>query len=52
MGDEIAITTLFNILMGEDTADSGTFKWGVTTSQSYLPKNHNQFFDGCRIFIS
>ena len=45
MGDEIAITTLFNILMGEDTADSGTFKWGVTTSQSYLPKNHNQYFD-------
>ncbi|MGL5754938.1 MAG: ABC-F family ATP-binding cassette domain-containing protein [Paraclostridium sp.] len=46
MGDEIAITTLFNILMGEDTADSGEFKWGVTTSQSYLPKNHNQYFDG------
>lgn len=46
MGDEIAITTLFNIIMGEDTADEGTFKWGVTTSQSYLPKNHNQYFDG------
>ena len=46
IGDEISITTLFNILMGEDTADSGTFKWGVTTSQSYLPKNHNQYFDG------
>lgn len=46
MGDEIAITTLFNILMGEDTADSGTSKWGVTTSQAYLPKNHNQYFDG------
>ncbi|MEW9079349.1 ABC-F family ATP-binding cassette domain-containing protein [Terrisporobacter glycolicus] len=47
MGDEIAITTLFNILMGEDSADAGTFKWGVTTSQSYLPKNHNEFFEGC-----
>ena len=47
MGDEIAITTLFNILMGEEEADAGTFKWGVTTSQSYLPKNHNEFFDGC-----
>ena len=46
MGDEIAVTTLFNIIMGEDTADSGTFKWGVTTSQAYLPKNHNQYFDG------
>ena len=47
MGDEIAITTLFNILMGAEEADAGTFKWGVTTSQSYLPKNHNEFFDGC-----
>ncbi|MGL4911865.1 MAG: ABC-F family ATP-binding cassette domain-containing protein [Romboutsia sp.] len=46
LGDEIAITALFNIIMGEDTPDSGTFKWGVTTSQSYLPKNHNEFFDG------
>ncbi len=46
MGDETAITALFNILMEEDTADSGTFKWGVTTSQSYLPKNHNSFFEG------
>ena len=32
--------------MGEDTADSGDFKWGVTTSQDYLPKNHNKYFDG------
>ena len=46
MGDEIATTTLFNIIMGKDTADSGTFKWGVTTSQDYLPKNHNEYFDG------
>ena len=46
MGDEMAITALFNIIMGLDTPDSGTFKWGVTTSQSYLPKNHNQYFDG------
>ena len=46
MGDEMAITALFNIIMGVDTPDSGTFKWGVTTSQSYLPKNHNDFFDG------
>ncbi|MEG0051421.1 MAG: ATP-binding cassette domain-containing protein [Terrisporobacter sp.] len=47
MGEETAITTLFNILMGQDTPDAGTFKWGVTTSQSYLPKNHNDFFEGC-----
>lgn len=46
LGDEMAITALFNIIMGEDTADSGSFKWGVTTSQDYLPKNHNKYFDG------
>ena len=46
LGDEMAITALFNIIMGEDTADSGTFKWGVTTTQDYLPKNHNKYFDG------
>lgn len=48
MGDEIAITTLFNIIMGETDADEGSFKWGITTSQSYLPKNHNQYFDGVK----
>ena len=46
LGDEIAITTLFNIIMGETNADEGSFKWGVTTSQAYLPKNHNQYFEG------
>ncbi|MDR0137135.1 ATP-binding cassette domain-containing protein [Metabacillus idriensis] len=44
--DEIAITTLFKILMGEMEADSGTFKWGVTTSQAYFPKDNSQFFEG------
>lgn len=47
MGDEIATTTLFNIIMGEMEPDSGSYKWGVTTTQDYLPKNHNKFFDGC-----
>ena len=47
VGDnEIAKTMLFQILMGEATADSGTYKWGVTTTQSYLPKDYNSFFDG------
>lgn len=32
--------------MGETKADSGTFRWGVTTSQGYLPKDHNSFFEG------
>jgi len=43
--DEIAKTTLFKILMGEFPADSGKFKWGVTTSQSYFPKDNSEFFD-------
>lgn len=43
---EIAITTLFKILMGEMEADSGTFKWGVTTSQAYFPKDNTKYFDG------
>lgn len=43
---EIAITTLFKILMGEMEADSGTFKWGVTTSQAYFPKDNSKYFEG------
>ncbi len=44
--NELAKTLLFQILMGETKADSGTFRWGVTTSQGYLPKDHNSFFEG------
>lgn len=43
---EIAITTLFKILMGEMEADSGTFKWGVTTSQAFFPKDNSKYFGG------
>lgn len=45
--NEIANTTLFKILMGELTPDAGTFRWGVSTSQSYFPKDNSTFFDGC-----
>ena len=45
--DPIAITTLMNILMEQDTADSGSFKWGVTTSRAYIPADNSEFFDGC-----
>jgi ATPase subunit of ABC transporter with duplicated ATPase domains len=41
-----AKTALFKILMGEMEADEGTFKWGVTTSQSYFPKDNSEFFEG------
>ncbi|KUO70495.1 MAG: ABC transporter ATP-binding protein [Clostridia bacterium BRH_c25] len=44
--DGIAKTTLFKILMGELEADSGEYKWGVTTSQSYFPKDNSKFFNG------
>ncbi|OZM57329.1 ABC transporter ATP-binding protein [Lottiidibacillus patelloidae] len=45
--NELANTTLFKILMGEMEPDSGTFKWGVTTSQAYFPKDNSKFFEGC-----
>ena len=42
----IAKTTLFKILMGELEPDSGSYKWGITTSQAYFPKDNSEFFDG------
>jgi ATPase subunit of ABC transporter with duplicated ATPase domains len=45
--NETAITTLFKILEEEIKPDSGTFKWGVSTSQSYFPKDNSSFFDDC-----
>ncbi len=45
--NEIANTTLFKILMEEITPDEGTFKWGISTSQSYFPKDNSAFFDHC-----
>ena len=44
-GNELAKTTLFQILMGEMEPDEGTFKWGVTTSQAYFPKDSTTEFD-------
>ena len=44
-GNELAKTTLFKILMGELEPDEGTFKWGVTTSQAYFPKDSTAEFD-------
>ncbi len=43
--NEIANSTLMKILMGEMEADSGTFKWGVTTSQSFFPKDNSEYFE-------
>ena len=43
--NELAKTTLFQILMGEIEPDSGSYKWGVTTSQAYFPKDNSSEFD-------
>jgi ATPase subunit of ABC transporter with duplicated ATPase domains len=43
--NELAKTTLFKILTGEMEPDEGTYKWGVTTSQSYFPKDNSEFFE-------
>ena len=58
-GDKIAfvgendtgITTLFKILMGEMEPDSGSFKWGISTSQSYFPNDSSSFFAECDLNI-
>ena len=42
---ELAKTTLFEILIGEIEPDAGSYKWGVTTSQSYFPKDYTKEFD-------
>jgi ATPase subunit of ABC transporter with duplicated ATPase domains len=48
---EIANTTLFKILMEELEPDEGSFKWGVSTSQSYFPQDNSSFFNQCDLSI-
>ena len=56
-GDKIAflaensmiITTLFNFLLGKEEADSGSYKWGITTSVSYLMQDNKEFFSDERL---
>ena len=43
--NELAKTTLFKILSGEMEPDEGNYKWGVTTSQSYFPKDNSPIFN-------
>ncbi len=42
----LAVTNFFKVLMGEMEPDSGSFKWGITTSQAYLARDYNDFFEG------
>ena len=43
--DELSRTTLFQILMGELAPDEGEYKWGITTSQGYLPSDNTNYFE-------
>lgn len=59
-GDKIAFTgpnsagktALFQILMGEIEPDEGSFKWGVTTTQAYLPNDNTEYFEGCELSLT
>ncbi|MBP1573844.1 MAG: ATP-binding cassette domain-containing protein [Oscillospiraceae bacterium] len=48
---EQAITMLFKILMGEEEADEGSFKWGSTITTSYFPKDNSEYFNDCDLSI-
>jgi len=48
VGNNLAITTLFQILAGEIEPDSGTYRWGVTTTQSYFPSDNSTYFEGVK----
>ncbi len=50
--NELAKTTLFSILAGEMEPDEGTYKWGVTTSQSYFPKDNSSIFNDNSLSIA
>lgn len=47
----ISISMLFDILMGKEQADSGTFKWGKTINPSYVPQNFDSYFDGVNLSL-
>lgn len=51
IGDELAITALFKILMEELEPDSGRFKWGVTITKAYLPKDNSEFFNDVELTL-
>jgi ATPase subunit of ABC transporter with duplicated ATPase domains len=48
---EQAITMLFKILMEEEQPDSGSFKWGVSVTTSYMPVDNSDYFNGCELSI-
>ena len=51
VGNEMAITALFRILMEEDTPDEGDYKWGISISTSYFQHDNTSYFNGCELSI-
>ena len=51
IGNEMAITALFRILMEEDMPDAGDFKWGVSITTSYFPHDNTPYFNDCTMSI-
>ncbi len=49
--NERATTALFEILMGKLEPDEGEFKWGVSTTQSYFPKDNTEYFEGVTLSV-
>ncbi|GEN50116.1 ABC-F family ATP-binding cassette domain-containing protein [Alkalibacterium pelagium] len=49
--NDVAITTLFKIITGEMEPDTGSFQWGITTSQAYLPKDSSSEFNNSSMTI-
>ena len=51
VGNELAITALFRILMEEEEPTGGSFKWGISTTQSYFPHDNTPYFEGVELSI-
>ncbi len=49
--NDIVKTTLLSILAGELEPDSGSYTWGVTTTQAYMPKDNTEYFEGSELSI-
>jgi ATPase subunit of ABC transporter with duplicated ATPase domains len=49
--NSLAITKLFDILVGKDTDFTGTFKWGTTITYSYLPQDNREYFENCDLSL-
>ena len=47
--NELAVTMLYKILMGEEEPDSGSVKFGASITPIYFPKDHNSYFEGCEL---